>query len=139
MAGSAISIDIGGFKYLVDNSNETIKTLTGQAVTTAGTTLHDIIDNTNYQVPAGKTFKAIGCIITGWGSNKTLHLIQNDTADSKVTVVEKFIIIDDGVATDPREIPMTHLPTIAAEKFVNAYVSNTTAAINFFYVIGVEF
>jgi len=128
---------IGGKTHTV-KSNETVKILTVPANTTAGTTCHDISDNVNYQVPTGKQFLLLGCLIHFFGSNKTGRIIQNDDIDAKASEVLKFVLLDKLTpAGTETEYPLSGI--ISAEKYVNVYYSNITSAFTFLYIIGVEY
>jgi len=127
---------IGGFAYTV-KSGETPKILHGSTVSTTGTTLHDETD-TNYQVPAGKTFKAIGGNFLGGLVGRTYNLIQNDDLDAKASQVIKYAI---GLIQDAtnHELPLTHLPTFAAGKYINQYTNNASTGPHFITLLGVEY
>ncbi len=131
-------INIGGFIYPI-KANETAKVLHWDGgVTTTGKTFHDET-GTDYQVPAGKTFRAIGLVIKSITSGvRTLTVFSATAADSTTGESDKQVIRDTQSAVY-EEVPLVHLPEFSATTYVNHKVDNTTSALFPVRLIGVEY
>lgn len=127
MAGSYISLSIGGVKYIVDTSVETVKFLVSGSAWSGGTheaqSFLDANTNADYQVPVGKTLTIIGIIFFGNGVSGTTTLYQADTADATTT---SKLTIATSTLTYPYEFPVDI--DIAAQKYVTADPSAANVA-----------
>ena len=141
MAGSFVSIQLGGLKYLVDTATDTIITLMNPTTDTAGTkTLHDRT-NTNYSVPTGKTFQPLAVLVSsGTLTGTTGQLLYADNADGTTNAVylaavacPETILKGDWVGW----LPTPTMPSAPAAKFIN--VTEAGSSLGFIMaVVGVE-
>ena len=141
MAGTLISIDAAGIKYLLDSSTDTPKLLTmPAALTTTGLSLE--VAGVDYTVTAGKTFYMLGYLITSSANGYTLSIYQSTAADGTTGEVDKVVTIipiSAALGSYTIWIPTPDRPSITAAKYVNAKVSSIAGGSNFLMsVIGYE-
>ena len=138
MAGSLVSIEVGGLKYILDTATETLLFLSIPAYTTATHTLHKA-NNTNYQVTTGKTFKCLGALVSGGTVAVAPRLLYADNADGTTNAVDiQYFQAPDADNVDQiiAWIPTPTMPTAPADKFVNATITADQGII--LGVIGIE-
>ncbi len=126
-------------KGRVIKTGEKVKVLQNPlAMTTTGVTFHDVEDDTNYQVPVGKTLELVGIFQKGGTTARVIKLIQNDDLDAKASEVSKYSITDWRTSGLSEELAFSDNISIESGKYVNVYTNNVTGTLDIMNVYGVE-
>ncbi len=129
------SIELGGNSYTIKPNETLIKLISGGNNTTGKSFETEL--GVSYQVPSGKTFKAIGMQISAGSSPRTFTLYQSDAEDLATNPVNKDIHVD-WPASGMYEVPFAS-PTFLADKFVNHKVNSVSTVGDINFLVGVEY
>ena len=140
MTNNLISFDFNGAKIIFDSNTKLIR-MTIPAATATTTTFNNTSDNSNYQVPVGKTFTILGFLVISGTNARIVDLEQSDAADTSTNAVIKISmsVPASAKAGDWSELIATaSLPTIAAQKFVNITIDIASGQSSIVAVYGFE-
>ncbi len=135
------TISAGSFAESFNVEPARIKVLQGANPTTTGETLHFVKNNTDYQVPSGKTFLFKSVRILLGGVSRLLSIYKSTAVDGVVGEADRLVIqtpINTVVAQGFMDYSMPHNANAPEDTYINWKVDNITSSPAIDYLIGYE-